>query len=129
MKQRLDEKQIAVLESKGLPFNKHIEPTIGGLMAILPEEIHKKKAYKAQREWCDKMGIDHEPCVIDVYYKLTIEYLDNGNWLITYKNEDIACAHSIQKEIIDGLYDLAIWCMDKEYLMPLKNGTDEVKTK
>lgn len=127
MKQRLDDKQIAILNSKGVPFNKRIEPTIGGLIDILPEEIRKKMVYKSNKEWAERMGIDNEPCVIPIGYQLTIEHLDDGRWLVMYENENIACAHSIQNELIDGLYDLVIQCIDKEYLIPLKKKMKRTK--
>lgn len=121
MKQRLDEKQIAILNSKGVPFSKRIEPTIGGLIDMLPTAIHKKQVYKSKKEWAEQMGIDNEPCVIPIKYQLTIEHLDDGRWLVMYENENIACAYSIQNELIDGLYELVIQCLDKEYLIPLKS--------
>lgn len=99
----LTDEQMQVLNYKGLEVSGNLD--LGDVLGMLPKTIKRQEMY------------DGMPIVQEYNFTIEADSHTDYNWLVMYNNtENTAISHSKCKELIDGIFDLIVWCIDNGHI-------------
>lgn len=88
---------------------KHPIFTLADILDILPKEI------EVDSPNADK-GIDIEDCYLCTQWCMNGDYADNHQWCAFYTPGFQLIGDCTAPELIDALYSLLLWCLEKGYV-------------
>lgn len=99
----LTNEQMQVLKNKGLDVSGNLD--LADVLGRLPKTIKRQETY------------DGIPIVQEYNFTIEADNHTDYNWLVMYNNtENVAISHSKCKDLIDGLFDLIVWCIDNGHI-------------